>query len=223
MSVRRAFITGASRGIGFAIGEKLKSDGIEVFSPSRSDFDLSDTHAVQAFLNKNENLEFDILINNAGENKIVKIDDLTYEDWIRIQNVNLNSVFLLTQFFAKKMAQKKVGHILNIGSIYSFLGRPGRAAYATSKAALGGFTRVCAIEYGPNNIIVNSMSPGFVDTELTKKNNSPEVIKQLEEQIALKRMAKTYEIAEFASFLVSEKNSYITGQNLVIDGGFSIQ
>jgi 3-oxoacyl-[acyl-carrier protein] reductase len=221
--MRRAFITGAGRGIGFAIAKKLESEGCEVVTPSRKDFDLGDTAAVERYLNKNFNLEVDILVNNAGENKIEKIESLSLEDWLRIQNVNMNAVFLLTQFFARKMIAKKQGHILNVASIYSFLGRPGRAAYATSKGGLNGFTRVCALEFGPSNVIVNSLSPGFVDTELTRKNNSPDVIRGLEEQTALKRMATTAEIAEFASFLVSPRNTYITGQNLIIDGGFSIQ
>jgi len=220
---RRVFITGGSRGIGHAIAQKLTDEGCEIIKPTSKELDLSDVQSVEAFLKNHSTLEADVLINNAGENKIKSMDELTFADWMRIQNVNMNSVFLLTQFFGKKMSLKKSGHILNIASIYSFLGRPGRAAYATSKSALNGFTRVCALEYGPSNVIVNSMSPGFVDTELTRKNNSIEVIKQLESQTALKRMASTQEIAEFANFLVSPKNSYITGQNLVIDGGFSIQ
>lgn len=220
---RRVFITGASRGIGQAIAQKLEAEGCEIIKPSSKELDLSDLSSIESYLKNNSTLEADILINNAGENKIKTMDELTLSDWLHIQNVNMNSVFLLTQFFGKKMCQKNSGHILNIASIYSFLGRPGRAAYSTSKSGLNGFTRVCALEYGPANVIVNSMSPGFVNTDLTRQNNSIDMIRHLESLTALKRMASTTEIAEFASFLVSEKNTYITGQNLVIDGGFSIQ
>lgn len=221
--MKTAFITGARRGIGFAIAEKLKEHGFKIIAPTRSEFDLSNTQSVQSYLHANVELSVDVLINNAGENKIAPIQDLGFEDWLRIQNVNMNSVFLLSQFFGQKMCQKRNGHILNISSAYSFLARPGRAAYGASKGALNSFTRTCALEWGPQNVIVNSLSPGFVDTDLTRKNNSPEMIKNLEEQTALKRLAKTDEIAELAYFLISDKNTYITGQNIVIDGGFSIQ
>lgn len=221
--MRKVFITGGRRGIGLAIAEKLKAQGHEIIAPSREDFDLSDPAAVAAYLKAHPGLTADILINNAGENKISPISDLSFEDWLRIQNVNMNSVFLISQFFGPKMQAAKSGHILNISSAYSFLARPGRAAYGASKGALNSFTRTCALEWGPSNVLVNSLSPGFVDTDLTRKNNTPEMIQALENQTALKRLAKTEEIAELAAFLVSEKNTYITGQNIVIDGGFSIQ
>lgn len=221
--VRSALVTGASRGIGLAIANRLQASGVDVIRPSRVELDLACIDSVKSFLVKMSDREVDILINNAGENIINSIVDISWDDWDRIHTINTDSVFLLSQFFGKKMVSKGKGHILNVSSVYSFLARPGRAAYSSSKGALNSFTRVCAVEWGTKNVIVNSLAPGFVNTELTRKNNSPEVIEKIVQQIPLGRLVEPSEVAELACFLVSEFNTYLTGQNIVADGGFSIQ
>lgn len=220
---KQVFITGGSRGIGKSIATHFKYLGHEVVSPTRAELDLGNPDAVKNYLAQNPKLSPDILINNAGENVINPISKIQFSDWERILNTNLSSVFLLIQNFAPKMAKKKWGRIINISSCYSIVSRMGRAAYSSSKAGLNGLTRAAALEFGADNILVNSISPGFVETDMTHQNNSEEQIKILSSQTALKRLAQPNEIAELLYFLASEKNTYITGQNIVIDGGFIIQ
>ncbi len=219
--MKLAFITGASRGIGKAIASKLSQEGFSVYSPSRAEMDLSNPDSVKQFL-ANYNETPTVLINNAGENIIGSITDYSFDTWQRILNVNLNSVFLLIQHFAPKMAQSGYGRILNVSSCLSVKTRVGRAAYSSSKAGLNGLTRAAAVEYASKNVLINAMSPGFVDTELTHQNNNPEQVQKIVDSLPIARLAKPAEIAEFAHFLVSGQNSYITGQNILIDGGYLI-
>ncbi len=220
---REVLITGGSRGIGRATVDKLSKEGFRVIAPSRNELDLASIHSVQAYLDQHPGLSPDILINNAGENIINPISEIKIEDWETMLTVNLSSAFLLLQAFAPKMAKKGWGRIVNISSCYGLVSRSGRAAYSASKAGLMGLTRTAAIEFGPHNVLVNALCPGFVETDMTRKNNTDEQILTLCSQTALKRLASPLEIAEFISFLVSEKNTFITGQSLSIDGGFTIQ
>ena len=116
-----------------------------------------------------------------------------------------------------------MGATVNVSSCYSVVGRPGRAAYSASKAGLNGLTRVAALEYGERGVLVNSICPGFVATELTSRNNSPEQIEALRLQVPLRRLAQPPEIAEAVFFLGSRANAYINGQTIVVDGGFTVQ
>ena len=222
MKAMKALVTGGTRGIGLAISDRLRQEGIEVRALSSKDCDLSDAAKIQAFLNQHQDEHFDILINNAGENIIQSLSDIDLVTWNRILTVNLTASFLLAQFFSRKMVQEKYGRIVNIASIFSFLSREGRASYATSKSGLLGLTRTSAVELAQHNVMVNAVSPGYVDTDLTRKNNSPEKIQQICETIPARRMGRTEEIAELVVYLASQRNSYLTGQNIVIDGGFSL-
>ncbi|MBI3534358.1 MAG: SDR family oxidoreductase, partial [Deltaproteobacteria bacterium] len=199
---RQVFITGASRGIGKAIANKLKDENLTVIAPSRHDLDLSDISSVQAYLKENVNLTADILINNAGENIINTIPKTNIEDWQRMLTINLSAAFLLLQFFATKMANKGWGRIINISSCYGIVSREGRAAYSASKTGLIGLTRTAAIEFGKHGVLINAVCPGFIETDLTRKNNTEEQLKILSQQTALQRLALPHEIAEFISFLV---------------------
>jgi 3-oxoacyl-[acyl-carrier protein] reductase len=219
---RSAFITGAARGIGKAIAERLEKDGIRLIRPSRSELDLSKPDSVDDFCRLNS-IHPDILIYAAGENFPKPIEDTSIEGLQQTLQVNFLSAFRLMQATAPEMRRRKWGRIVMISSCYSFLARPGRVAYSASKAALEAMTRTAALEFGPEGILVNSVCPGFVDTELTRKNNTPERIQTLAAGTALGRLANPDEVAELVAFLVSDKNTYLTGQSLVIDGGFSIQ
>jgi len=220
--MKKVLITGGSRGIGAAIADLMAKNGYDVNTPKREELDLSDLSSVKDYIIRNKNANFDILINNAGENVVQNFTDVDFQTWERIQNINLNAVFILTQGFGSHMINNKWGRILNIASLFSFLTRSGRASYTTSKTALLGLTRTVAVEWAESNVLVNALSPGFVDTELTRKNNSPDRINEINKSIPLGRMSSPREIAEVAYFLVSDKNTYITGQNIIVDGGFSI-
>ena len=215
-------MTGGSRGIGRAICERLESDGVRVIAPSRDELDLSELDSVRSFCKGHLKGQVDILVNNAGENIIQPILEIDYENWSRIQTINLGAVLILKQAFAPQMIERRWGRILNVASLFSFLSRDGRGAYTASKSGLTGLTRTAAIEWAAHGVLVNALSPGFVNTELTKRNNSPERIVQIAQSIPAQRLCEPGEIAEVATFLVSEKNTYLTGQNIVVDGGFSI-
>lgn len=213
-------MTGGSRGIGQAVVQRFREEGIHVIAPTRQELDLSSLESVRGYGPKLQELEIDILVNNAAENIINRIPDIALEDWQRILTTNLTSAFLLIQTVAPHMSQRKWGRIVNVSSCYSFLSREGRAAYSASKGGLDSVTRTAALEYGPDHTLVNSVCPGFVLTDLTQRNNTQAEMSALAQQTALKRLAKPSEIAELIYFLCSEQNTYITGQAIVIDGGF---
>lgn len=213
-------MTGGSRGIGQAVVHRFREGGIRVIAPTRQELDLSSPESVRDYVQKLRELEIDILVNNAAENTINRIPDIALEAWQRMLTTNLTSAFLLIQAVAPQMSKRKWGRIVNVSSCYSFLSREGRAAYSASKGGLDSFTRAAALEYGPDNILVNSVCPGFVLTDLTRRNNTQAERSDLAQQTALKRLAEPSEIAELIYFLCSEENTYITGHAVVIDGGF---
>jgi 3-oxoacyl-[acyl-carrier protein] reductase len=137
--------------------------------------------------------------------------------------INLIAPMLIIKGFAPMMKQRKSGRIVNIGSIWSVVSKAKRSVYSSAKHGLHGLTMTAALEMSEFGILVNTVSPGFTLTDLTKKNNSPEDIKRIEMDIPLGRMAETAEIARVVLFLGSYDNTYITGQNIVVDGGYSIQ
>jgi len=161
------------------------------------------------------------LINNAGVNKIESISHLSSKDWDWINTVNLKGPFLLTKAVTKTMKKKNSGKIINIASIFGVVSKEKRAAYSSTKWGLIGFTKAVALDMACFNIQVNALSPGFVDTELTQKILGKDGIESLIERIPLGRLAKPEEIANVVLFLCSENNSYITGQNIIVDGGFT--
>jgi len=220
MSIKKVFITGASRGIGKAIAKRYRDEGYKLVTPSRSELDLSSIDSITKFLN-NFPMNVDVLINNAGQNVINGISDITLDNWQTTLSVNLTGPFLLFQKASQYMIKNNWGRVVNISSIYSLISREGRAAYSASKAGLNGFTRTAALEYAKNNILVNSVCPGFVDTDLTRQNNNLEQIQELVNQVPLKKLGLPEDIADFVYFLGSDKNRFLTGQVIPIDGGFT--
>jgi len=119
------------------------------------------------------------------------------------------------------MRERAYGRVVNISSVWSVVSKPRRFAYSTVKAAINGMTRALAVECAASNVLANAVAPGFVNTELTRKNNSEAEIRVLAENIPVKRLAEPREIADLVVFLGSERNTYITGQTVVIDGGYT--
>jgi len=220
---RTILVTGGSRGIGAAIAARLRDDGHDVRTPTRDKLDLSSPGSIDAFLGRHGDEPVDVLVNNAGINVLRSIEELDDAAWQTMMQVNLTASLRLIQAFAPRMATRGWGRILNVASIFAVVTRERRAAYSMTKAALASLTRTAAIEFGPGGVLVNALAPGYVDTELTRRNNPPEQVKAIEASIPLRRMAHAAELAEVAAFLVSGRNTYLTGQTVLVDGGFTCQ
>jgi len=218
---RRVFITGASRGIGKEISDAFAALGFEVLAPGRQDLDLSQPEQVQAYLAR-VNPEADILVNNAGQNIIQPFAEIDLTTWQQTLDVNLTSAFLLLQHFSQGMRARKWGRIVNVSSIYGIVSRAGRASYAASKEGVHGLTKTAAIELAPFNVLVNAVAPGFIATDLTYQNNSPAQIEVLKQAVPMGRLGEPAEVAKLVVFLCSEDNSFMTGQTIALDGGFTI-
>jgi NAD(P)-dependent dehydrogenase (short-subunit alcohol dehydrogenase family) len=216
---KTALITGASRGIGAAIATRLQDEGLRVISPSSKVLDLSSTISIDTYLSQVTD-PIDILINNAGINRLGSIDEISGKDFEEVIQVNLLGHFRLTQGLIKGMKARRYGRIVNISSIWSYVSRERRVTYSAAKAGLNGLTRALALELAPYDILVNAVAPGYVNTDLTKKNNTPEALERIAEEIPLGRLGEPSEIAECVAFLCSPKNSYMTGQVIVLDGGY---
>jgi NAD(P)-dependent dehydrogenase (short-subunit alcohol dehydrogenase family) len=220
---RLALITGASRGIGAAIRTELEKDGCHVVTPSRAELDLGKPDSIDAFVKAQGHLAVDILVNNAGINVLNLIPAIDAATWQTMLQTNLTAALRLIQAFAPGMASRGWGRILSISSILGVVTREQRAAYSMTKAALNALTRSAAVEFGPAGVLVNALAPGYVDTDLTRQNNTPEMIEAIQSTIPLRRLARPEELARAAAFLVSEENTYLTGQTLLVDGGFTCQ
>jgi 3-oxoacyl-[acyl-carrier protein] reductase len=219
--MHRALVTGGSRGLGAAIARELERRGMEVLVPPRAQLDLADPASIESFVRMHAPTRIDVLVNNAGINHIRALDKLSPAEWQHMLQVNLTATLALIQGFAPGMRARGWGRIVNVSSILSLVGRPHRAAYSATKAGLNGLTRSCAVELAPDNVLVNSICPGYVETEMTRRNNPPEEIEKIKAAIPLGRLALPEEIARAVGFLCSDENSYCTGQMIVADGGFT--
>lgn len=236
-------ITGAARGIGRCIAEYLARKGYIVVA----DYNKSDKEAIQLKENlKKENINIEIfradvsnraevkelieytirkyskidcIINNAGIDQIKMFLDITDEDWNSIINNNLNSVFYMCQEALKYMIHEKDGSIINISSIWGQIGASCESAYAVSKAGIDALTKSLAKELGPSNIRVNSIAPGFIDTDMN--NNFTEKEKsEIIEEIPLQKIGKTLDVAKCVEWLINDE--YVTGQVIGVNGGWLI-
>tara|TARA_B100000401_G_scaffold19814_1_gene11907 strand:- start:481 stop:1185 length:705 start_codon:yes stop_codon:yes gene_type:complete len=234
MEVKKVLVSGGTKGIGGAIVTKLLDEGYSVIATTRDktkakilehknltveNLDLSSKSSISEFQEKVESFKPSILINNAGVTKDNLFLRMSENDWTEVIETNLNGTYRLTKIFLKDMIKNKWGRIINIGSVSGLMGNPGQTNYASSKAALEGFTRSLAKEIGSRNITVNLVSPGFINTDMT----SGLTIEKLESQIPLGRMGNPSDVASLVAFLASEGAGYITGQTLVVDGGLFMQ
>jgi 3-oxoacyl-[acyl-carrier protein] reductase len=229
----RAVVTGATRGIGFAIAERLLRDGVEVIAtgtqeganfPSGASYysvDFMSEYSTNKFIEYLKHQKVDILINNAGINKIGKFENIAIDDFDRILHVNLRTPFQLCQAVIPNMKKNKWGRIVNLTSIFGHITKEYRAPYSSSKFGLDGMTAALAAEVSEEGILANSVGPGFIDTELTRNILGDDGISKLKGRIPMKRLGRVDEVASLVSWLVSDENTYMSGQNLMIDGGFS--
>jgi len=231
-----AFITGASRGIGLAIANALNVNGYDVVGTARGVFEFSpanlDSKMISMQLDitsrdevknipsilKELDLMPSIVINNAGITADQLFLRMSDEDWDNVIDTNLNGVFNITKAFIKHLVKSKSGRVINISSVSGLMGNPGQVNYSSAKAALSGFTKSLAKEVGSRNITVNSIAPGFIDTDMTSyltEEAKAEIIKG----IPLQKLGDTNDISDLVLYLASEKASYITGQTISVDGG----
>jgi 3-oxoacyl-[acyl-carrier protein] reductase len=239
---RRVLVTGGTRGIGAAIADTFEAAGAVVLvqgtSPEeaatrnaaaatgkiRREYlhaDFADGVALQLFCEDVRARHVDVLVNNAGVNRIRTLDALTAADYDWLMAINLRAPLLLSQAVAAGMRERGWGRIVNVASIWSVITKPGRAMYTAAKAGLAGLTRTLAVELAPSGVLVNTVSPGFTRTELTAATLSPQDAASLAGQVPAGRFAEPAEIAQVVLFLASPANTYLTGQNIVVDGGFT--
>lgn len=244
---RVAVVTGASSGLGLQMAKGLAGQGADLVIMARR-MDRLEKNAeeiramgvrclpIQCDVTSTEDIEkaaeatikefgkVDILINNAGSSKNAGVLDMTDEEWNFTMETDLTSVFKVTRAFAKYMVEKRYGRIINIASIYGQVGNTAldTIAYHSSKGGVINFTRAAAAELAKYNITCNAISPGYFETELTKDTLETEAFtKFMEATVPLKRYGREGELNPCAIFLASDEASYITGQNIKVDGGFT--
>uniref|UniRef100_A0A450W9L7 3-oxoacyl-[acyl-carrier protein] reductase n=1 Tax=Candidatus Kentrum sp. LFY TaxID=2126342 RepID=A0A450W9L7_9GAMM len=236
-----ALVTGASHGIGKQIAMDLLNGGARLIATAVHPWeesaiidrfgketcfipvDFSSLESTREFLEKIGEFEkIDICINNAGISRPGPLEETTMEDWNVIHDVNLKAPFLVMQAVVGAMKRHHYGRIVNIASIWAHITMTERMTYTSTKFGLRGLTISAATELAEDNILVNAVSPGFTLTDMVKKNFSTAKREALEKAIPLGRLAEPVEISRLVSFLASSINTYITGQSIVIDGGYSI-
>lgn len=230
---KNVLVTGGTRGIGEAIAKKLVSQGAHVFvtgtkpagvAPEGCQYlaiDFSDEKATDQFCQDIKQYNFDILINNAGINKIGPFDQIASEDFEKIQTVNLKAPFKLCQAVIPHMKKQGWGRIVNISSIFGVISKEERAPYSASKFALDGMTVALAAEVTQYGILANCVCPGFIETDLTKQVLGEQGIQELSQRVPAKRLGQPNEVAALVAFVAGPENTFISGQNLIIDGGFT--
>ncbi|MDG1749997.1 MAG: 3-oxoacyl-ACP reductase FabG [Porticoccaceae bacterium] len=236
-----ALVTGASRGIGRAIAEALAGAGFAVIGTATSSagaeqitarfvernfvgqgmvLNVNDAASISLLLKEvEENFGAPtVLVNNAGITKDNILLRMKEDEWSDVVNTNLNAVFRLSKACVRAMTKAKWGRIVNISSVVGSMGNSGQSNYSATKAGVEGFSRALAKELGSRNITVNTVAPGFIDTDMTK--NLPVASKDVMlSQIPLARLGEPSEIADVVSFLVSDSAGYITGETIHVNGG----
>ncbi|MGF1772240.1 3-oxoacyl-ACP reductase FabG [Vibrio maritimus] len=233
-----ALVTGASRGIGRSIAELLVERGAKVIGTATSEngaaaiseylgdngkglaLNVTDTDSIEAVL-KQINEEFgaiDILVNNAGitrDNLLMRMKD---DEWTDIMDTNLTSIFRLSKAVLRGMMKKRQGRIINVGSVVGTMGNAGQTNYAAAKAGVIGFTKSMAREVASRGVTVNTVAPGFIETDMTKALNDEQRAATLA-NVPAGRLGDPREIASAVAFLASPEAAYITGETLHVNGG----
>jgi len=220
-AARNVLVVGGTGDIGSAIGAAFEAEGAHVLCTDRSVLDLAQPGAVDAFLANYAVVPRDIVY-AAAVNQPKAFVESELDAIFRAMEVNLGGFLRLVHALAPKMAEHGGGAITGISSLFGFIGRAGRLPYVVSKHGLIGAVRTLAIELSPAGIRVNAVSPGFIDTKLTRRNISAERIEALAKLIPARQLGLPADIADAVTFLHSARARYITGHDLVVDGGFSV-
>lgn len=231
---KRAVVTGGVRGIGKAIAEELRDRGAAVIVTGTTEgtepprgcafeaVDFLDAEGLSAFAQKlGEKIRPDIFINNAGINKISPFAEIEEADFDAIQAINVRAPLILTKAVLPVMRERAWGRIIGITSIFGSVTKEFRAPYSTSKFGLDGMMAALAAEVARDNILVNCVGPGFIKTDLTRRVLGEKGMAEMAARVPMGRFGEPEEIAAFVAWLVSPMNTYVSGQNLLIDGGFS--
>lgn len=241
MSEKVALVTGASRGIGKAIALELGKAGMTVVGTATSEsgaqaiserfaeygvtgtgmaLDVSSSESVDAVLKAiaEQYGSVTVLVNNAGITKDNIMMRMKEDEWFDVIDTNLNSLYRIAKASLRGMTKARWGRIINISSVVGSMGNAGQANYAAAKAGMDGFTRALAREIGSRGITVNSVAPGFIDTDMTKKLPD-EQRDALKGQIPLQRLGEPEEIASVVAFLAGDAGGYITGETIHVNGG----
>ena len=230
-----ALVTGASRGIGRAIAERLAKDGAKVFGTATSDsgrdsiatwleplggqaqvLNVTDAASCETLIGEIGPLS--ILVNNAGVTRDTLLMRMKDEDWATVIDTDLTSIFRLSRLVMRGMMKAKKGRIISIGSVVGAMGNPGQANYCAAKAGVVGFSKSLAREIGSRGITVNVVAPGFIDTDMTRELGD-DARNALLTQIPAGRLGQADDIAAAVAFLASSEASYITGETLHVNGG----
>src|ERR1700721_4585422 len=230
--MKTAVVTGGGSGIVFAVAQQLRADGLDVATidlrPSDADLsftaDVTDRSQVDAALSaiRARLGRVSVLVNAAGLDGFKRFANLTFEDWQRVIDVNLNGVFHTIQAALPDMVEAGWGRIVNISSSSTHSGAPFMSHYVAAKSAVNGLTKSLALEYGPSGTTGNAVPPGFIDTPMLRAAEQHGYLGDIEATIArtpVRRMGRPEDIAAACAFLVSEEAGYITGQILGVHGG----
>ena len=221
--MKKVLVTGASRGIGKAIAQRFTQAGWQVVAPTRQELDLNSAASIDAFVAAWQDTPFDAIVNNAGINEVNSLESVTDDEIAHTLNVDLIAPIKLLRGLVPAMKKNGGGRIVNIGSIWAVVSKPCRLLYSAAKNGIHGVTNTLAVELAGDGILVNTVCPGFTATELTRSTNTPAQIAVIEQEIPMGRMAQPPEIAGVVYFLCSEENTYLTGQKITVDGGFTVR
>jgi 2-hydroxycyclohexanecarboxyl-CoA dehydrogenase len=231
VAVKNAVVTGGGSGIGQAVAHRLRADGMNVavldLNPSDAEFaytaDVTDRAQVDEALNaiRAKLGPVTVLVNAAGLEKFKRFHEISFPEWQRVVDVNLNGVFHCVQAVLPDMVEAGWGRIVNISSSSTHSGQPFMAPYVAAKSAVNGLTKSLALEYGPSGITVNAVPPGFIDTPMLRKSEERGyvVVQKNIDSTPVRRIGRPEDIAAACAFLVSEEAGYITGQILGVNGG----
>lgn len=217
----KALVLGGKGDIGNAIVQALGKSVPNVLAVGRSDFDLAKPEQIDRYFEETIP-NFDIVVHSGGLNHPKPFDELTEVEIKESLEANVLGFLHVIRRCLPHWKEKRFGRVVVISSLYGFLGRNGRLPYVMSKHALNGAVKTLAIELAGMGVLVNSVSPGYIETKLTRKNNNEDTIRRFESAIPVGRLGAPEDIAKVVFFLCSSDNQYLTGQDIVVDGGYSV-